>query len=200
MNKLIVIVLLLISGRLSAQQNDVSLINSYKDSINSIINTSTGLPGEILTATVSSSRNERAIGMQQTKITFYYYQPEDSVTETNGIVSFFPRYLPPVKITIEYNIAASQNVRIDYYLNGNKLLCDKISDGEYGNFISGYWYKGNDLIKYYGKRSDENNKEVVMTDKFSKAVYNESLLATDRLILYLKLYYDIFKTSQADKN
>jgi hypothetical protein len=154
----------------------------------------------MFSATVSSIRNERAIGMQQTKITFYYYQQEDSVSESNGTVNFYPRYLPPVKITIEYNIAASQNVRIDYYIFGNKLLCDKFSDGEYGNFISGYWFKGNSLIKYYGKRSDENNKEAVMTDKFSKAVYNESLLVTDRLNLYLKLYYNIFETSQADKN
>lgn len=174
-------------------------LNAYADSVDNLIKNSTGAPGDIFVNTVNSIRNERAIGLQNTKISYFYFQKEDSVIETDGEVNFIPLYAPPMAILAEYNIAASQTVVVYYYIQGNNLLYRFISSGAYGYINRTFWINDQNLIKFEEKNSDVGSKHIIQTDKFSKEIYSNSILVMDHLRDHLKLYYDIIKVSGMDK-
>ena len=193
--------ILLIPSMLLAQSGEktVTLLDKFADHADSLILNSSGAPGEVYSCTINVQRNVRAIGMQNTKITFYYYQAEDSVYEIDGAVFFLPRYNLPVKITAEYNIAASQSVISSYYIDGDKYLNRFISTGAYGNMYRNFWISGGELLKYISKDSNEGQKEVIQSGKFSKEVYSDGIIVMDRIRDYIKLYYDIFEIEYKDK-
>ena len=183
-------------------QNNVDIItdlNKYADSVDILIKNTSGGPGELLKNSVDVTRNERAIGLQNTKISYFYYQADDSVYESDGSVQFLPKYSAPLAILVEYNIAASQTVVVYYYLQGSNLLYRFISSGAYGYKNSVYWIKGQELIKFEERNSDIGSKHIVQEEKFSKEVYSNGILVLDHLKDHLKLYYDIFKVSGIDK-
>lgn len=199
--KTTIILLLLIQFSVYSQNNEniVTELNSYADSVDNLIKNSAGIPGELFVNTINSIRNERAIGIQNTKISYYYFQKEDSVIEIDGAVHFIPKYNPPLAIMAEYNIAASQTVVVYYYLQGNNLLYRFISSGGYGYTNTAYWVNNGELIRFEERNSDVGSKHIVQTEKFSKEVYSDGILVMDRLKDHLKLYYEIFQVSGLDK-
>ncbi len=180
-------------------ENTVTLLDRFAERTDSLISSSSGTPADVFACTINVQRNVRAIGMQETKITFYYYQREDSVYEVDGAVYFIPRYNLPVKIMAEYNIAASQNVVTSYYIDGDKYLNRFISTGAYGNIYRNFWISGGELLKYSKKDSNEGQKETIESGKFSKEVYSDGILVMDKVRDYIKLYYDIFDIEYRDK-
>ena len=193
-------ILMLASVSVYSQENyAVNSLNAFADSVDALIKNSTGDAGELMVSTVSVNRNESAIGMQNTKLSYYYFQMDDSVYEIDGALSFMPRYSDPLVIMAEYNIAASQTVVVYYYIQGNNLLYRSISTGGHGYTNSAYWIKDQELIRFEERNSMIGSKHVVQEDKFSKEVYSNGILVMDHLKAHLKLYYDIFKVSGIDK-
>lgn len=175
-------------------------LNSYADSVNNLISNSSGAPGEVFSNTVTVQRNVRAIGMQNTKITYYYFQKDDSVYEDkDGTVYFIPQYYPPLMVMVEYNIANSQTVVAKYYMNGVNNLYIINSKGAYGNSNRSFWFEGNSLLKFEERSARDEMGVIVEYDKFSMEIYNESLNILDRLNDYKKLHYDIFDIEHKDK-
>ncbi len=194
-------ILILAAFSVNSQENEktVTELNNFADSVDVLIKDSSGGPGELMVSTVNISRNERAIGMQNTKISYFYNQKEDSAYEIDGVIQFLPRYDAPLAVLVEYNIAASQTVVVYYYIQGNNLLYRFISTGGYGYTNSAYWIRNQELIRYEERNSLVGSKHVVQEEKFSKEVYSNGLLVMDHLRDHLKLYYDMFKVSGLDK-
>lgn len=201
MKKTLIFLTFLFTINIFSQSNEDKILSlsQFADSVTKLIDGSTGGPGEIFSAAIAMQRNVRAIGMQNTKIIFYYFQVEDSVYEGIKGMEFIPRTAPPLKIQVNYNIAASQTVKISYFIQGENLLYRFESTGEYGNSEKQMWFGNNDIIKYTDVDSDGKKTIVRDSQKFSKQEYNESLLVLDRLKEYTKLYYDLFKAEQLDK-
>lgn len=193
--------LILITSAVLAQNTvtEIEGLNKYADSVDILIKSSGGVPGEISVNSVKTSRNERAIGLQETKISFYYFQKDDSVYESENNTYFLPVYSDPLLITAEYNIAASQTVVVYYYLNGKNCLYRFISSGAYGNTNRSYWFKDLEILQFNERTSVIGNKETIQTEKFSKEIYSDGILVLDNLKQYLELYYKIFKVSELDK-
>lgn len=194
-------ILILAAFSVNSQESEktVTELNNFADSVDVLIKNSVGGPGELMVSTINISRNERAIGMQNTKISYFYNQKEDSAYEIDGVMQFMPRYDAPLAILVEYNIAASQTVVVYYYIQGYNLLYRFISSGGYGYTNSTYWVKNQDLIRYEERNSLVGSKHIVQEEKFSKEVYSNGLLVMDHLKDHMKLYYDIFKVSGLDK-
>lgn len=193
--------LILITSAVLAQNTakEIEGLNKYADSVDILIKSSGGVPGEISVNSVKTSRNERAIGLQETKISFYYFQKEDSVYESENNTYFLPVYSDPLLITAEYNIAASQTVVVYYYLNGKNCLYRFISSGGYGYTNRLFWFKDQEILQFKERTSVIGNKETIQTEKFSKEIYSDGILVLDNLKQYLELYYKIFKVSELDK-
>lgn len=194
-------ILILICSVIFAQntQKEVEGLNNYADSIDILIKNSSGAPGEISANILKTVRNERAIGMQETKISFYFFQKDDSVYESKNNTYFLPVYSDPLLIAVEYNIAASQSVVVYYYLNGKNCLYRFISSGGYGYTNSSYWFKDQEILQFIERTSVIGNKETIQTEKFSKEIYSDGIQVLDNLKQYLELYYKIFKVSGLDK-
>ncbi len=174
-------------------------LNKFADSIDNLIHNSLVTPEGIYSNAISTIRNIRAIGVQETKITFYYFQKDDSVYEGNEkIVYFIPRYNPPLKILVEYNIAVSQRVNISYYIDDEKYAYKFSSTGAYSNNYKAFWINDGELLRYEEKYQDTLNAKVE-SGKFSKEVYSDGLLIIERIKTYLKLYYDILNIEYIDK-
>ncbi len=200
--KTAIFLLFLIPSVLLSQNNDFLIkdLNSYADSVENLITSSTGAPGEIYSNTINTLRNERAIGIQETKITYYFVQKDDSVYEDkDGTAYFIPQYYPPLMVKVEYNIANSQNVVAKYYLKGDSYLYNIDSKGAYGNRNLTFWFGKNDLLRFEERSARDEMGVMIETGKFSKDTYNESLLILDKIEMYKKLYYDIFDISYKDK-
>jgi hypothetical protein len=123
--------------------------------------------------------------------------PLDSVIETEKQTDFIYVYKPPVKINVEYNIAASQKNIIDYYFNekGKLILYKYISRGEYGCVSQKKYFDKNRLIK---------DSDLKLTDCTETAVMPQQNPVTEVNILenakaYLKLFDSLVKAEQLDK-
>ena len=86
-----------------------------------------------------------------------------------------------------------------YYIDGDKYLYRFFSTGAYGNMYRNFWISGGELLKYTSKDSNEGQKEVIQSGKFSKEVYSDGIIVMDKVRYYLKLYYDIFDIEYRDK-
>lgn len=184
-------------------QNDEKIIkelNTYADSVENLIKSTTGAPGEVYSNSISTIRNVRAIGVQETKITYFFFQKEDSVYEdSDGTAYFIPLYNPPLMVMVEYNIANSQTVVARYYINGENNLYNIISTGAYGNSNRSFWFGKNDLKRFEERSARDEMGVIIETGKFSKDIYNEGVNILDNFSDYTKLYYDILKIEYKDK-
>jgi len=199
--KTIIIMLFLLQFPVFSQNDEqvVEKLNYYADSVENLIKNTTGAPGEIYTVTVNTMRNLRAIGMQQTKITFFFSQKEDSVYESGNNTFYLPVYSNPLLVAIEYNIAASQSVVVYYYLDGKNYLYRFISSGGYGYTNRAFWFKDEEILQFKEKSSVIGNKETIQTERFSKEVYSDGILVLDNLKQYLELYFNILEIENKDK-
>lgn len=200
--KALVILLFFVQIPIFSQNDEliVKELNSYTDSVDNLIRNSTGAPGEVYNISVNTIRNVRAIGIQETKITYFFFQKDDSVYEdSDGTAYFIPLYNPPLMVMVEYNIANSQTVAARYYLNGENNLYNIISTGAYGNSNRTFWFGNNDLKRFEERSARDEMGVIIESGKFSKDIYNESLNILDNIKDYRKLYYDIFEIEHKDK-
>lgn len=200
--KALVILLFFIQIPIFSQNSETIIkeLNSYADSVENLIKNSTGAPGEVYSISVNTIRNVRAIGVQETKITYYFFQKDDSLYEdSDGTAYFIPQYNPPLLVMVEYNIANSQKVVARYYINGDNNLYNIISTGAYGNSNRSFWFGSNDLKRFEERSARDEMGVMIETGKFSKNIYNEGVNILDNFSDYTKLYYDIFKIEYKDK-
>lgn len=203
MKSLIICVFITISISAFSQDMESSLkeIDSYVDSVNTIIMNSSGLQGEVFCNSINTKRNVRAIGLQNTEINFYFMQKEDSVYENENDVMFIPQYNPPLKIQIEYNIAASQTENISYYYNkaGALVFYHRMSEGAYGSFWQRCWFDNNILIKIMKDESSniKTNDEITGKPQHEDLVDGDNIKETASI--YLKEYYNLFELEMLDK-
>lgn len=195
------IVLISFTSLVFCQKNEEKIkpVFNYADSLDNIIMDFDSIPGNIMSNTVSIMRNERAIGMQYTKITFFYMQKEDSLVDSGNEVLFYPVYNPPVKITIEYNIAASQNVNISYYFYDKYIYYSFKSTGDYGYDENKYVLTKSGL-KYLAKYDGEGKSPV--TEKYSDFSTEENTQwgkIYSNWLDYEKLYFQVFNSGQLYK-
>ena len=200
--KITIILLFLVQFSVFSQNDEqvIKNLNSYADSIENLIKNTTGAPGEVYSISINTIRNVRAIGVQETKITYFFFQKDDSVYEdSDGTAYFVPRYNPPLMVMVEYNIANSQSVVARYYINGENNLYNIISTGAYGNSNRSFWFGKNDLKRFEERSARDEMGVMIETGKFSKDIYNEGVNILDNFSDYTKLYYDIFKIEYKDK-
>jgi len=200
--KTIIILLFLVQFSVFSQNDEqvVEKLNTYADSVENLIKNTTGSPDEVYSISVKTIRNVRAIGVQQTKITYFFFQKDDSVYEdSDGTAWFVPRYNPPLMVMVEYNIANSQTVVARYYINGENNLYNIISTGGYGNSNRSFWFGKNDLKRFEERSARDEMGVIIETGTFSKDIYNEGVNILDNFSDYTKLYYDIFKIEYKDK-
>jgi hypothetical protein len=157
----VLILLFLITTCLQAQNSKVEKIDKYCKSINENIDEENYYNGYWM-HTVNYRSNRRAIGLQLTSVKFYYEQPGDSLVENEHQSDFLDIYKPPVKVKVEYNIAASQNIKIEYYYNekGELIYYHLLTKGEYTNGEGDYYFENNKPIKIKFTALDEG-KEVL---------------------------------------
>ena len=200
--KITIILLFLVQFSVFSQNDEqvIKNLNSYADSVENLIKNTTGAPGEVYSISINTIRNVRAIGVQETKITYFFFQKDDSVYEdSDGTAYFVPRYNPPLMVMVEYNIANSQTVVARYYINGENNLYNIISTGAYGNSNRSFWFGKNDLKRFEERSARDEMGVMIETGKFSKDIYNEGVNILDNFSDYTKLYYDIFKIEYKDK-
>lgn len=115
--------------------------------------------------TIKFTSNRRAIGLQITTVKFYYEQQGDTLIEKDGSTVFLDIYNPPVKITVDYNIAASQNVKVEYYPDqkGKLIFYHYISKGMYTSGEELFYFENDKPIKI---KSSELNSESEVIEKF----------------------------------
>ena len=200
--KITIILLFLVQFTVFSQNDEkiIKELNTYADSVENLIKSTTGAPGEVYSISINTIRNVRAIGVQETKITYFFFQKDDSVYEdSDGTAYFVPRYNPPLMVMVEYNIANSQSVVARYYINGENNLYNIISTGAYGNSNRSFWFGKNDLKRFEERSARDEMGVMIETGKFSKDIYNEGVNILDNFSDYTKLYYDIFKIEYKDK-
>jgi hypothetical protein len=199
MRTFLAITLLLLCRAIYAQ-SQIESINAYVDSIDGIITSATGLPGEISCNTVTTSRVVRAIGPQETRIGFYFMQKEDSATEGSEGVIFVPKLNQPLKILVEYNIAASQHVKVSYYFDKDGVFAFRKyeSIGEYGDKFLKQWYTGTELLAVEifedGKRTLFDKTEDIPAQQL-----NTSIVTRESSKIYKEMYYNLFNLEQIEK-
>ena len=200
--KITIILLFLVQFTVFSQNDEkiIKELNTYADSVENLIKSTTGASGEVYSISINTIRNVRAIGVQETKITYFFFQKDDSVYEdSDGTAYFVPRYNPPLMVMVEYNIANSQTVVARYYINGENNLYNIISTGAYGNSNRSFWFGKNDLKRFEERSARDEMGVMIETGKFSKDIYNEGVNILDNFSDYTKLYYDIFKIEYKDK-
>lgn len=201
MKTLIIVIITLGFYNLVLPQNDnILLIETYTDSIDNVLNSPEGLPGNIFCNTMKMLSNKRAIGMQDTKISFYFEQKEDSLYEDGNSIQFIPRYNPPIKILVLYNIAA-RPVSIAYYfdITGILIYFDyKYSvDDEYKE--NKFWFYSGLLQRV--EKFEANNKKPVYekSEFFSKNDYEDAKKILFNSGMYVNQFYKLFEIEKLDK-
>jgi hypothetical protein len=201
MKSLIVFFLFIIAyPTVHSQSDKVQLIRNYTDSIDNILKNSDGLPGDVFCNTITMRSNKRAIGIQDTKISFFFMQRDDSVYEDVNGVQFIPRYNPPLKILVEYNVSAIP-VIIAYYFDNTGMLVyynNKYSSGEESSQNKCWFNSG--IIQRIEKYTGESKNPVYeKSESFSSKDYGDAKKILFKSGLYVNMYYKIFDTEKIDK-
>lgn len=200
MKKIIIVTLLLglYSSAVYSQGNKYRKIEKYCNKVDSIINLDSDIHTAYMVHSINFETNKRAIGKQNTTVKFYYPMPIDSVVESEKGTDFIYIYKPPAKISVEYNIAASQNIVISYYFNekGKLLLYWYQSKGEYGCVDTKKYFDKNKLIRESElKLPDCNSSDAEVKQKNS---FTEVRIL-DNVKTYIKMFNELIKTEQLDK-
>ena len=139
------------------------------------------------THTVEMNTMRAAIGLQTTKIVFYYYSwqsnPEESPFELDYSL---------LKIETSYNIAASMEYHNEYLFdeNGNFVFYLRKAEGEWENSSQRYYFDKNKLIKVISKGTNEEGEKIdyTNTSNFKK----DDLSVIKICILNATRYTDFF--------
>jgi len=200
MKKVIILIcFILSSSHLFSQLNNTESIVNYTVKIDSLISSDADFHSLYMVHSINFETNIRAIGKQYTKIDFYYPMPEDSVAETSeGMDLFFYIYKPPVKVSVAYNIAASQNNKIDYYFDdsGYLIFYSYLSEGAYGSEKEQYYFAKDELKKfvfYTLEGAIEKEKDFTRHDLFLSG--NIQKKAKE----YKKMFNELVKLEEIDK-
>jgi hypothetical protein len=149
---------------LQAQNTKIDNIIKFCKSIDEKIGEEESFSGYWI-HTINLVTNRRAIGPQTTTIKFYYEQPGDSLVEKDGSSDFLDIYKPPVKVKVDFNIAASQNITIEYYYNeeGKLVYYHLLTKGEYRNGEGNYYFENDKPVKI---KFTPLNEEKEVLEKF----------------------------------
>ncbi len=200
------LVLIFVSNAFS-QNALVERIDKYRAKLDAALSPEGEYAGYAMVHTVNYESNVRAIGKQNTTIKFYYTQPGDSLKEENGMTEFVDIYKPPLKVSVVYNIAASQNVSIDYYSdeNGNLVYYIYCTKGEYTNGEEYFYFeKGKPVkIKYVATDPDKSVLEKYKTlDKdsgFAKEELRKCAEILQKHREYNAFFSEMVKIEKRDK-
>jgi hypothetical protein len=192
-------------------------IDKYCDSIDVMVSGENSY-GIYYTQTINLERNVCAIGLQKTNVTICYGQPEDSVYDDGKKVEFIPRYIPPFKIKTGYNIAASQDVSTEFFLDakGQLVMYRFITKGFFTCGIERFYFQKNKLIRIEKQAIDScASLEGIVVDKntsyfekydvykrdknFTREDKEDAEDILDNLKEYLELYYNLFEIERLDK-
>jgi hypothetical protein len=157
--------------------------------------------------TIKLNTNRSAIGPQTTTIKFYYEQQGDSIIEKNGVMEFLDIYKPPVKIVIEYNIAASQNIKIDYYPDekGKLIYYHYLTKGAYTNGEEFYYFENGKPVKIKSVELSSENEVLEKYKNFDreKDFTKEDLKKCKKIIKnwdeYKNMFDHMIKIEKLDK-
>jgi hypothetical protein len=203
----VLIILFVLSGFLFAQESKVDKINKYCKSINENIKDDGEYYSGYWVHTINFSSNRRAIGLQLTTVKFYYEQPRDSLVENEQQSDIVDVYKPPVKIKIEYNIAASQNIKIEYYYDekGELVYYNYLTKGAYTNGEGNFYFENNKPVKIKYAPLDEGKEVLEKYRKLEKdSDYNKDDLNNVKKILskandYKKMFDQLIYIEKLDK-
>ncbi|RPI17114.1 MAG: hypothetical protein EHM58_10375 [Ignavibacteriae bacterium] len=188
----------LFSFQVFSQNSKQEKIDGYCSNLDSLIEFDKDIHTAYMVHSISFETNKRAIGKQYTTVKFYYPMPVDSIVETDKGTEFIYIYKSPVKITVEYNIAASQKNIIEYYFNkkGKLILYKYLSKGEYGcNSINKYFEKNKLIREVVLKLSDCNEENALVLQQNSVT----AVKIVENARTYLKMFDELVKLEQRDK-
>lgn len=199
MKKVIILIcFILSSSHLFSQLNNTESIVNYTVKIDSLISSDADFHSLYMVHSINFETNIRAIGKQYTTVKFNFPMPPDSVIETENDVRFLYIYKPPVKVSVEYNIAASQNNKINYYFDdsSNLIFYSYLSEGEYGSNKEQYYFVIDELIKFVSYTPEgaiEKEKDFTRHDLFLSG--NIQKKAKE----YKKMFDELVKLEEIDK-
>lgn len=166
-NLLLSILIFIFVSAAYSQENVIGEINEYCGKIDSYISEDENDLSYYFMQKLHYISNFRAIGRQDTKIIFYYPTPIDEYYEENDETKYSLSYLLPEKVKINYNIAASMDINIEYYYqDGHLLLYQSISRGAYFCIEEKYYFDGRgNLLKIETVKPPDCPQEDVMEEK-----------------------------------
>lgn len=190
-----------------SQNEYVEKTNKYCAKLDAALSPEGEYAGYAMVHTVNFESNVRAIGKQNTTIKFYYTQPGDSLKEENGATEFVDIYKPPLKITVEYNIAASQKINVEYYTDekGNPVFYHYCTKGEYTNGEEFFYFNDGKpvKIKYIATDPDKEVLEKYRTfDKdsgFAKEEMKKCAEVLQKHGEYNAFFFNMVKIEKLDK-
>jgi hypothetical protein len=185
------------ASTLRAQINKIEVTDYYCLLIDSIIMFDADIHTSFMVHSINFETNKRAIGKQFTNIMFYYPMPMDSVVESDKGTEFLYIYKPPVKVEVKYNIAASQDISIDYYFDekGKLVFYHTISTGAYDCSGEKYYFAKGKLLKrisYSINNWRESNQEIVENSVKDRDFTKNDLFLAGKIIKKSKKYIKMF--------
>ena len=155
------VLLFALTSILYSQNLKIQKINKFCEDLDEQIDLEESARNYIMIHEINFESNVRAIGKQYTSIKFFYTQPQDTLIEKNGSEIFKDIYKFPLKIMVDYNVAMSRKVSVDYYP-------DEKGDLIYYHYITiGAYYNGEEFIYF------ENGIPVKMQYKVANIEHNE---------------------------
>lgn len=196
----------LITSFLQAQNTNVDKIKNFCKSIDEKIGDEEDFRGYLI-HTIKFVSNRPAIGIQTTTIKFYYEQQDNKLIEKNGTTEFVDIYKQPAKVVIEYNIAASQNIKIEYYPNekGKLIYYHYLTKGAYTNGEEFYYFENEKPIKI---KSTELSSDYEVLEKYKnfdreKDFTKDDLKKCEKIIKnwedYKKMFEQMIYIEKVDK-
>ncbi len=202
----LIILFVMVPVFLRAQNPKVDNIIKYCKGIDEKIGEDDGYSGYFI-HTINLKTNRRAIGLQVTEIKFYYEQQGDTLIEKGDMTEFLDIYKPPVKVKVDYNIAASQNITIEYYPNdkGKLIYYHYLTKGAYTKGEEFYYFENEKPIKI---KSVELESEYEVLEKYKdynkeKDFTKENLKKSKEIVNnwndYKKMFDQMIYTEKIDK-
>lgn len=202
----LIILFVMFPALLHAQNAKVDNIIKYCKGIDEKIGEDDSFSGYFI-HTINLKTNRRAIGLQVTEIKFYYEQQGDTLIEKGDMTEFLDIYKPPVKVKVDYNIAASQNITIEYYPNdkGKLIYYHYLTKGAYTKGEEFYYFENEKPVKI---KSVELESEYEVLEKYKdynkeKDFTKEDLKKSKEIVKnwndYKKVFDQMIYTEKIDK-
>jgi hypothetical protein len=198
MKKVIITFCFILSvSQLFPQTHNAEKIDQYVNEINKNISLDRDFHDAYMVHEIKFETNKRAIGKQFTSVKFYYPFPIDSVIEKDAGTDFLYIYKPPVCVSVQYNIAASQNNTFNYYFDeGSLVFYSYNSEGAYGNENEKYYFSKDELVSFETHTPENNiikDKDFTRHDLFLA----EGILK--KASEYKKMFDQLVKLEDIDK-